>query len=225
MRQQHRTVESAGQGVLFGEEGLLPSMLPRQADLRPSRHLSAVFEDCHNYIYANEGLLKEKIFQEMVKLLLMKLVDEQKTPDQALQFAITAEEYREVLKGSAERFLARMNALFALVKRTYPHLLSEDDKLALRPLTVAYIVSRLQTISLTQTPGDVKGEAFQSFVYRHQRGDRGEFFTPYPIVRLAVKMINPQPHEKVIDPACGSGGFLIETIAYVERQCSTWCGE
>jgi type I restriction enzyme M protein len=90
--------------------------------------------------------------------------------------------------------------------------------LKLKPLTLAYIVKRLQFISLTQTPGDVKGEAFQAFVYRHQRGDRGEFFTPHPIVRLAAEMIAPLPHEKVIDPACGSGGFLIETISHVCRN-------
>jgi type I restriction enzyme M protein len=80
---------------------------------------------------------------------------------------------------------------------------------------LAYIVGRLQYVSLTETPGDVKGEAFQAFVYRHQRGDRGEFFTPYPIVRLAVEMIAPKPNERVLDPACGSGGFLIQTISYI----------
>jgi type I restriction enzyme M protein len=55
-------------------------------------------------------------------------------------------------------------------------------------------------------------------VYHHQRGDRGEFFTPYPIVKLAVEMIAPKPGECLIDPACGSGGFLIGAISYIQRN-------
>jgi hypothetical protein len=70
-----------------------------------------------------------------------------------------------------------------------------DETLKLETLTLAYIVGRLQYINLSRTPGDVKGEAFQTFVYRHQRGDRGEFFTPHPIVRLAVEIIAPKPNE------------------------------
>ena len=110
-----------------------------------------------------------------------------------------------------------MAALFAAVRSKYGAFFP-DDTLKLKPLTLAYVVSRLQNISLSETPGDVKGEAFQAFVYRHQRGDRGEFFTPHPIVRLAVEMIAPQPDEKIIDPACGSGGFLIQAISYIGRH-------
>ena len=62
---------------------------------------------------------------------------------------------------------------------------------------------------------DVKGTAFQTFVYAHERGERGEFFTPYPILQLAVKMLNPRDNEFIIDPACGSGGFLIQTMKHV----------
>jgi type I restriction enzyme M protein len=96
--------------------------------------------------------------------------------------------------------------------------LFSDEALKLKPLTLAFIVGRLQYISLSRTAGDVKGEAFQSFVYRHQRGDRGEFFTPHPIVRLAVQMIVPKPNEKVCDPACGTAGFLIQTISYLSHK-------
>jgi type I restriction enzyme M protein len=55
-------------------------------------------------------------------------------------------------------------------------------------------------------------------VSRHQRGERGEFFTPHPIVKLAVEMIAPKPDEKVGDPACGTAGFLIQTVSYLARN-------
>jgi len=205
------------QQLLFSEESLLPQNLPYLHELRPAKNLSAIFDDCHNYVYANEGLLKDKIFHEIVKLLGMKLYDEQSAAKYGLQFGITASEYRNILANKAGTFKVRMDKLFDSLKNKYRSLFL-DDSLKLKPLTLAYIVGRLQYISLIQTPGDVKGEAFQSFIYRHQRGARGEFFTPYPVVRLAIEMIAPKPDERVIDPACGSGGFLIQAISYVCRN-------
>jgi type I restriction enzyme M protein len=205
------------QQLLFAEESLLPASLPHLHELRPAANLSAIFDECHNYIYANEGLLKDKIFHEMVKLLVMKLYDEQNTSKQGLQLGITSSEYKNILANIPSAFEARIGRLFDTVRSKYRSLFS-DDSLKLKPLTLAYVAGRLQYTSLTKTPADVKGEAFQAFIYRHQRGDRGEFFTPYPIVRLAVEMIAPKPHEKVIDPACGSGGFLIQSISYVGRS-------
>lgn len=202
------------QYLLFTEESLLPSNLPRLYELRPAANLSAIFDDCHNHIYANEGLLKDKIFHEIVKLLVMKLSDEQDATKNDLQFGITSSEYKNLLTNNPSDFVPRIEKLFDTVRSRYRSLFS-DDALKLKSLTLAYIVGRLQYISLAQTPGDIKGEAFQSFIYRHQRGDRGEFFTPHPIVRLAVEMMAPKPNEKAIDPACGSGGFLIQTISYV----------
>ncbi len=205
------------QQLLFSEDALLPENLPRLPDLRPSPNLASVFEECHNYIYANEGLLKEKIFHEIVKLLVMKLHDEQNPMKGGLQFGVTASEYRNILAHAPSSFEKRLSRLFDAIRAKYPTLFS-DERLGLKPPSLAYIVGRLQFISLAQTPGDIKGEAFQVFTYRHQRGDRGEFFTPHPIVKLAVEMMAPQPDEKVIDPACGSGGFLIQTLAYITRQ-------
>lgn len=205
------------QQILFSEESLLPRSLPHRHELRPAQNLSAIFDECHNYIYANEGLLKDKIFHEMVKLLVMKLYDEQDTTNRGLQFGITSNEHRDILANIPSSFEVRIGKLFNTVRSKYRFLFS-DDSLKLKPLTLAYILGQLQYVNLTQTPGDVKGEAFQSFVYKHQRGDRGEFFTPYPIVRLAVEMIAPKPNESVIDPACGSGGFLIQTISHICRN-------
>lgn len=205
------------QQLLYSEENFLPQNLPRLHKLHPAHNLSAVFDDCHNYIYANEGLLKDKIFHEIVKLLTMKLHDEQHSTNGTLNFGITASEYKNILVNKENSFKARISELLNTVRNKYQSLFS-DYSLILKPLTIAHIVGRLQFISLTETPGDIKGEAFQKFIYRHQRGDRGEFFTPHPIVRLAVEMISPTPNERVIDPACGSGGFLIQTILYICRN-------
>ena len=205
------------QEPLFSRDNLLPEGLPRPEELKPCRNLGALFDDCHNYVYANEGILKERIFHEIVKLLIMKLHDEHYINQRRMRFGITATEYRQLHTDISTTFEGRLGMLFNEIKQQFGEHFA-NETLTLKPLTLAYIVDRLQFISLSDTPGDIKGEAFQAFVYRHQRGDRGEFFTPHPIVRLAVEMIAPRPEEVIMDPACGSGGFLIQSISYTLKN-------
>ena len=56
---------------------------------------------------------------------------------------------------------------------------------------------------------------------RDAAGDSGEFYTPRPVVRFMVEVTNPQLGETVLDPACGTGGFLVEAFEHLERQCKT----
>ena len=69
-----------------------------------------------------------------------------------------------------------------------------------------------------KTRDDVKGVAFQTFIHENMRGDRGEFFTPQPAIELAVGMLDPDYHESIIDPACGSGRFLIWAMEHVKQK-------
>jgi type I restriction enzyme M protein len=193
----------------------LPPELPLRRDLRPCPNLLAVFDDVHNHVYANDGLLKEKIFHEVVELLLLKLVDEQGDPEGEVRFGITARELEQMRSGSAPAFESRIDGLFGEVRARYSELLPDNRRVGLRPATLAYVVAALQRYDLSATPGDAKGQAFQAFVYANQRGDRGEYFTPEPIVRLAVNLVDPRPGETVLDPACGSAGLLVQTIRHV----------
>src|SRR5213596_3064180 len=101
----------------FRESVQLPLSLPLRAQLKPCANLLAVFQDCHNHIYANEGLLKEKIFHEIVKLLLMKLSDEQGAPNGRVRFGITSSEQRALQAGRANEFGERTAGLFGAVKQ------------------------------------------------------------------------------------------------------------
>src|SRR5881396_3628236 len=99
------------QEALFSESDHLSPSLPFRAELKPCANLLAVFQDCHNHIYANEGLLKEKIFHEIVKLLLMKLSDEQGAPNGRVRFGITSSEQRALQAGRANEFGERTAGL------------------------------------------------------------------------------------------------------------------
>jgi len=188
--------------------------LPEKKELKPAPELKSVFETCHNYIYANEGLLKEKVFNEVLKLIFIKMIDENSS-NPICEFGITTEEEEEIKEGKSSPFTERIIKLFDRVKGAYSDVFDIGERLNLKPITLAFVVSQLQDYSLIKTSADIKGIAFQTFVYAHQRGERGEFFTPYPIVELAVKMLDPKDYELILDPACGSGGFLIQTMKHV----------
>ncbi|RLC74785.1 MAG: hypothetical protein DRI61_16035, partial [Chloroflexi bacterium] len=183
-------------------------------DLKPATELIKVFDTIHNHIYANEGLLKEKVFNEMLKFIFIKMIDE-KLPDEKPYFRITSRELEEVNKGKGDSFRQRIETLWQRVKKEYGDVFDESERINLRLTTQAFIVSQLQKYSFTRTPADVKGVAFQTFVYAHQRGERGEFFTPHPVVELMVKMIDPSDGESIIDPAVGSAGLLVKAMLHV----------
>jgi len=191
--------------------------LYQKKDLKSATELKTVFETIHNHIYANEGLLKEKVFNEMLKLIFIKMADE-KALAQKCEFRITNKELDELEEGKENGFIDRIFSLFERVKSQYPDVFDPNERLNLKPLTIAFVVSQLQKYSLINTAADVKGTAFQTFVYAHQRGERGEFFTPHPVVDLCVNMLDTKDNEKFIDPACGSGGFLVAGMNYIKEK-------
>jgi len=191
--------------------------LYKKRDLVAAEDLKTVFEACHNYIYANEGYLKDKVFNEVVKLIFVKMIDEKSTSADC-EFRITTKELREVEEGGGEEFQKRTEELFRRVVVAYPDIFG-GEKILLKIHTLAYVVSQLQKYDFTKkTRAEIKGVAFQTFVHSHLRGERGEFFTPYPILKMAIEILAPKEHELILDPACGSGGFLVTALNFI-REC------
>ncbi len=191
--------------------------LPEKKDLKPAPELKSIFETCHNYIHANDGLNPEKVFNEVLKLIFIKMVDEIKISSKC-EFGITSEEEEEINESKPSAFTDRIEKLFKEVKLRYSDVFDQNEKINLKTTSIAFVVSQLQEYSLIETKTDVKGTAFQTFVNAHQRGERGQFFTPHPIVDMAVEMLDPNENEKFIDPACGSAGFLVSGMNYLKEK-------
>ena len=85
----------------------------------------------------------------------------------------------------------RISKIFGKVKLQFPQIFDTNDEIKLQPRSLAWIVSELQPYSLLETHVDVKGKAYEELVGANLRGDRGEFFTPRNIMRMAVEMVNP----------------------------------
>ena len=91
----------------------------------------------------------------------------------------------------------------------------KNEKITLDSKAVAYIVGELEQYSLSKTDKDVIGDAFEVFAESKLIGEKGEFFTPREVVKTAVKIVKPQPTDYILDPACGSGGFLIYSLEHI----------
>ncbi|GGK89259.1 restriction endonuclease subunit M [Sphaerisporangium melleum] len=183
--------------------------------------LKTAFRRCHNYIHGNEGLPKDAAFWQFLYLLFTKMHDERmsrrhRRPPEF--YALPGEPFNEEGRKAIE---GRVLALFNEVKREYP-LFGARDEITLSPRALAFIVGELAPYDLTGTDMDVKGIAYQELVGTNLRGDRGQYFTPRSAVSLMVEILDPQEHEKVLDPACGTGGFLRETLWHLLNK---WRGE
>lgn len=77
-------------------------------------------------------------------------------------------------------------------------------------------------IYLNKTDLDVKGVAFEQFMDGFFKGDFGQYFTPRPIIEFCVKMMKPEQDWDVLDPSCGSGGFLLHALDYMRNQAGDY---
>ena len=216
----YRKVERAGR-IEFEEIPDLPSFgqsedeaeRPRFDQLKPatSDALLFGFRRCHNYIAGNQGLQKPEAFWELLKLIFCKIYDERSSDE--VQFYAAAKE-RHGINGTL-KVKGRLDKLFAAVKSEYPTIFKDSETIDLQPTVLAYIVSQLQMYSLLESDIDVKGRAYEEIVGANLRGDRGEFFTPRNICRMCVTMLDPGERQLILDPACGTGGFLITAMNHV----------
>jgi type I restriction enzyme M protein len=199
---------------------------PKRKDLKPATadNLLFAFPRCHNYIAGTEGKQKAEAFWELLKIIFCKIEDERSCN---LDFYATASERANSTVAATTK--ARIQRVFTnKVIAKYPTIFTASDQVIdLKPNVVAYVVAQLQGYSLLHSPVDVKGVAYEEIVGSNLRGDRGEFFTPRNACRMAVTMLNPQPDEKLLDPAAGTGGFLItamnHALAHIERsERSEW---
>jgi len=226
LRAFRKVIDAAGHIDYLDEPDIPPfgKAKPRGiqfAQLIPAESLKPVFRRIHNYIYANQGLPKDQAFQELLKLIFAKVYDEETTRGE-MRFDIDADERLSVL--GQKRLRGRIEELFARVKGKFPYIFEAGDAIRLNDRVLAYAVSELRRYSLLATKTDVKGEAYQELVRDNLRGDRGEFFTPDNVCAMAARIVfdlfpeDQWPQLRVLDPACGTGGFLRGVMNVLRRS-------
>lgn len=190
-------------------------------DLVKATNFEKILRGIHNYIYANDGLNPNQVFDEIIKVLFIKLEDEKKNKNEQLDFYIDTNEYEYIFESGKEKnllFVERINNIFEKIKNENKTLFHQDDKIKLKNKTLAYVVGQLEYYSLNDLDYDIKGVVFQSIIDTNQKGGRGQFFTPQAVVKFMISMIDPDIDSKYADPSCGTGGFLREVVSYIVNK-------
>jgi len=183
--------------------------------LKPPHNLKAVFKDIRNHLAGlTTGITRdEALAQEIINLLFCKIYDELNTgQDELVSFRCGVNEEPEKVK-------QRIVDLFEnKVKKVYDDVFNKNDSLNLDPNSVAYVVGELQNYCVSEAERDVIGDAFEVFIGPALKGGEGQFFTPRNVIKATVEILDPKPDEYIIDPACGSGGFLIVAVEWVWQK-------
>jgi len=189
--------------------------LYKRKDLKKPSNLKAVFRDLRNHLAGmTTGITRdEALAQEIINVLFCKILDEQETnPDDTVSF-------RAGVNESPKEVQKRIKAMFERVKdAAYGDVFEASDTIKLDPDSLTYVVGELQNYTIMEADRDAIGDAFEVFIGPALRGSEGQFFTPRNVVEMMVKIVDPKPGERIIDPACGSGGFLITALAHVWGQ-------
>jgi type I restriction enzyme M protein len=184
----------------------------KRKDLVAPSNLKAIFRDLRNHLAGiTTGITRdEALAQEIINLLFCKILDEQETaPEDTVTFrAGVDEDARDVKKRVLGLFEKVMTAV-------YDDVFSKTDTITLDAESIRYVVGELQNYCVMEANRDAIGDAFEVFIGPALRGAEGQFFTPRNVVKMMVDILDPKPGEHVIDPACGSGGFLITALTHV----------
>ncbi len=169
--------------------------------------LKKIILDLEELVLGNAGV---KAFDEIFKLIYAKLYDEWKginNPRYQLDFFVGDR--------SAEQVKRAIANLLDGAKRTWSGVFETTDKIELMDTHLKVCVSFLEKIKLFNSNLRIIDEAFEYLIPEVSKKKEGQFFTPRPVVDMAAKMLNPKPHEFLIDPACGSAGFLLHSVMWI----------
>lgn len=231
---QHRIEDEFGQTFIedisdFPACGQTLEDLEKEGDRAKPRKpanesLVKTFKRCHDYIYGNEGM-KKTAFWELLNLIFCKLYDEKCQ----IQAAKRGETYRrrfwvgvkeQYTKDGQKNVATRIKNLFEDLKTSqiFKDVFDGNEQIMLSDRGLAYVAGELAKYSFMDASVDVKGTAYETIVSNTLKQEAGQFFTPRNIIKCMVSMLDPDENTRVLDPACGSGGFIVMVLDYVRHK-------
>lgn len=195
---------------ILEERWTMDDLIQKDKLVTERKSLKDLILEMEDEVLANAGV---DVFEELFKLIFTKLYDEMEScRDKGRHL-----EFRNY--GDTESELkAKIQHLFDRAKKKWDGVFSEDAKLMLTPSHLSVCISSLQDVKLFNSNLDVVDEAFEYLINKSSKGEKGQYFTPRYVIDMAVKMLNPQEHETIIDTAAGSCGFPVHAIFHVWKQ-------
>ena len=180
--------------------------------------LIRVLEKCHDTLWQGGKRSETEAFDELAKILFVKIRDEKRRRGQGDPYDF------QIKTGETPKSVAnRIKVLYQEAKVHDSEVFTEDVKVDDDVLFT--VIGHLQGINLNKTDLDVKGVAFEVFLGDYFKGKMGQYFTPRELVEFIIKMIEPHYEERILDPACGSGGFLLYAMDYIQKEASQYYEE
>ena len=191
---------------------------------KDEEQLRGVVKKCHDKIFFNLGHDPAKSFDELMKMLFLKMFDERVTPKE-YKFAVLPDQKKEEVADHIRKLFKK-----AVTSPRYSDVFTtrflkpgQNVTLDLDDDTISFIVKGFQDYSLVNTTStlegvDIKGTVFERMVGSTFRGELGAYFTPRELVEFCIRMINPSTDDSILDPSCGSGGFLIMVIKHITEN-------
>ena len=187
-----------------------------QDDISPvnKKMLIATIKKCHQTLWGGGKLSPPEAFGELCKIIFVKINDEaSRKKGEPYQFQIKTHE-------SSGKLYERIQSIYETQQQREPDVFT--DTIKIDAATLRIIVSHIEGINLSKTDLDTKGVAFETFMDGFFKGHFGQYFTPREIIDFTVQVMQPQNDERVLDPACGSGGFLLHTLDYVREEANDY---
>ncbi len=186
------------------------------SDIKPIdlNDLRGVLKKIHDYLWNGGKRNPAEAFNEFSKIIFTKIMDEKtlktnKNYTKHYQFQLDRDESKEDLE-------KRIKGLYDIYKERDSNVF--DDKLILDSDEIKFLVKELEKYNLNKTDLDIKGKVFQDFFANFFKGDAGQYFTPMNIVRFIVNLFDIHDDDLVIDPSCGSGGFLLQSLHQIQQK-------
>lgn len=174
------------------------------------RDLRDVFKDVYYHIYTNDAISRaERLMAELTKVLHCLLVDSSNGVYGLLE---------KCDKLTDRQIAHKIREVFELEKKRGEIQFRADEKILLGDKSIAYLVRKIVPFDLKSLSLDVLAGAFETLIHPSVRGDKGQFFTPRNLVNTIVEILDPKPYESIIDPACGTGGFLVASATHLGRE-------
>ncbi len=191
----------------------------KKNQLRAPHNLVETFKRCHNALY-KVGIDSEDVAMDMVRIILAKYRDEL-NPGETCEFRVTPLELQSA--EGRKRVAERVRTLFEQVREDNRDVFDEHERITAGDREIATVVSELQDFRFipdeeSDEVYDIVGAAYEVYVGSHLKGDRGQYFTHRLIIQLLVRLVDPGERDVILDPAMGSGGFLIAAMRLVTRK-------
>ena len=186
-------------------------------DLNPKFDFIEIVRHMEELALAGSGA---NVFEEIFKIVYAKLYDEKLARERRENEEVVFRKYRDPQK----TYDVINNELFKNAIKEWPDTFEPSDRIRLSPDRLNICVAFLENIRLFeigQGEYEIIDSAFEYLITEVSKGKKGQYFTPRHVIKMCVKMMEPKEGEYVLDPACGSGGFLLHSMYRVWEGLKT----